>query len=82
LTKLCGYLSKACLDPQGLRCRVDAVRGVSPAGQCRNLGPIVNELVPNAAKHAFPNWSDGLVTAVLRRHDSVSKVVVADDAYG
>jgi len=82
LTELCGYLSKAHLNGRGIRCRVDAVRGVLPAEWCRNLGLIVNELVTNAAKHAFPNRSFGLVTVVLRRRDTVWTVAVVDNGVG
>jgi len=82
LTKLCDHLGKACLNPRGIRCRVDAVRAVLPAELCRNLGLIVNELVTNAAKHAFRNRSEGLVTVVLRHDDGVWTIAVADDGVG
>jgi two-component sensor histidine kinase len=82
LTELCDHLGKAYLNPRGIRCLVDVVRCVLPADLCRNLGLIVNELVTNAAKHAFPNRSEGLITVVLRHRDGVWTVAVADDGVG
>jgi two-component sensor histidine kinase len=82
LEELCGYLRRACLEPYGLAGRVQADHAPLPADTCRHIGLIVNELVTNAAKHAFPNRSTGCVTVMLRCRAGSWTVAVADDGVG
>jgi two-component sensor histidine kinase len=43
---------------------------------------IVNELVSNALKHAFPDGREGTIRVSLRRNGGRCKLVVADDGVG
>jgi PAS domain S-box-containing protein len=53
--------------------------GIDAAMHC---GLIVNELVSNAVKHAFPGGRRGTVEAALRREDEALVLGVADDGIG
>ena len=82
VSELCGHLNKAYLESHGIGCRVETVTALLPTDRCRYVGLIVNELVTNAAKHAFPNGEAGTITVALRRRDNIWTVVVADDGVG
>lgn len=45
-------------------------------------GLILNELVTNAFRHAFPGGRQGTVRVVLRRDDDTVRLAVADDGVG
>ncbi|HUL62476.1 MAG TPA: histidine kinase dimerization/phosphoacceptor domain -containing protein [Methanocella sp.] len=63
-----------------LRIDVKDVRiGEDRAGPC---GLIVNELVTNALKYAFPDGRDGTVTVVMRQAGDDYVLEVADDGVG
>jgi two-component sensor histidine kinase len=64
-----------------LEMHVDTVPvGLDDAVRC---GLIVNELVMNAVKHAFPDRADGVVTVDLRRCGADhARLTVADDGVG
>jgi len=47
-----------------------------------SLGMIVNELISNALKHAFPEQHQGLVELVLQREDAEIILLVRDDGIG
>jgi two-component system, sensor histidine kinase PdtaS len=54
-----------------------------PVAQATPLALIVNELVVNAARHAFPDGRKGCVRLTLRRAaPGLGEVVVADDGIG
>jgi two-component system, sensor histidine kinase PdtaS len=58
-------------------------RFVLPVTRATLLALIVNELVVNAAIHAFPNGEDGHVRLAVRGSDrGLAEVVVADDGVG
>ncbi len=46
------------------------------------MGLVVNELVTNAAKYAFPSGRAGMITVSLRRLETGAELVVADDGVG
>ena len=46
------------------------------------IGLIVNELVTNAVKYAFPGELSGTVTVVLKREHGELRLTVADDGKG
>jgi two-component sensor histidine kinase len=48
-------------------------------GAC--IGIVVNELITNACKHAFPERS-GRIRVTCRREDGDARIVVADDGRG
>jgi two-component sensor histidine kinase len=65
-----------------LHCVVAAGVAV-PVRQAAPLALIVNELVTNALRHAFPPDSDGVVRVLLRRASIESaELAVADDGIG
>ena len=53
-----------------------------PTDRAIPIGLIVNELVTNAVKYAFPGKSSGTVTVVLKREPGVLRLTVADDGKG
>ena len=53
-----------------------------PLARAADIGLVVNELVTNALKHAFPNGRDGVVRVSFRRDDDAYELVVADDGVG
>lgn len=56
---------------------------ILPVAQATPLALIVNELVVNAARHAFPDGTTGTVTLTVRlAGPGLGEVVVADDGIG
>ncbi|WP_142849135.1 sensor histidine kinase [Telmatospirillum sp. J64-1] len=54
-----------------------------PLDRAVPLGLIVNELLSNAAKHAFPDGRSGTITLSLaRKEDGTTAITVADDGIG
>jgi two-component sensor histidine kinase len=46
------------------------------------LGLIINEVVSNACKHAFPDRRNGTIRVALRQEDDTGRLVVSDDGVG
>jgi two-component sensor histidine kinase len=71
------------IDPACLRLKINAddiSLGVDMAVPC---GLIVNELVSNAIKHAFPNHTGGTIEIMIRMVSTGQmEIVVADDGVG
>lgn len=75
-----------------LRASLDGLRPVTltlsaeehplPLTRAGDLGLVVNELVTNALKHAFPGERDGVVRVSFRREDAVYKLTVSDNGVG
>jgi two-component sensor histidine kinase len=65
----------------GVRLEVEAEREALPLRTASTLGLIVNELVTNAAKYAFPNGR-GAIRVSFRRAEGVDTLIVADDGVG
>jgi two-component system, sensor histidine kinase PdtaS len=55
---------------------------VLPMAQAVPIGLIINELVTNALKYAFPEEAEGTITIGLRREGSDFVVLVEDDGVG
>jgi len=53
-----------------------------PANRAIPLGLIVNELVTNAVKYAFPSETSGTVTVTLKRIPGELRLTVSDDGKG
>jgi len=53
-----------------------------PADRAIPLGLIVNELVTNAVKYAFPSETRGTVAVTLKRIPGELRLTVADDGQG
>ena len=65
----------------GVRLEVEADREALPLETATTVGLIVNELLTNAAKYAFPDGR-GVIEISLRRQGDVDTVTVADDGVG
>lgn len=82
LSDLCGNLSDSLLLTGLVRLELD----LAPARMSRDravaMGLVVNELVTNAAKYAFPSGRAGVITVALRRRDDGAELIVADDGVG
>lgn len=79
---LCGALSEAVLEPAGIRCEAAIESGKLPAAHCHRLAMMLTELITNAAKHAFPNKSGGLIRVDLSSGDGAWLCTVADNGIG
>jgi two-component sensor histidine kinase len=82
LGDLCAALADALLLRGGivLACSVDAV--AVPRDRAVSIGLIVNELVTNAAKHAFTGRAGGTITVGFRRRPGGWTLIVSDDGVG
>ncbi|POQ99673.1 hypothetical protein AU468_10205 [Alkalispirochaeta sphaeroplastigenens] len=68
------------LVPSGrIEVRADLEEIVLEARTLSYLGIMVNELITNAVKHAFPEDAGGTISLEARRGEDVIEIVVADD---
>jgi two-component sensor histidine kinase len=81
LEQLCRHLGDALRDVRPIVVKVEAEEIYLPAEQAVPVGLIVNELVTNALKHAFPDDRPGAIEVVLR-HESDLTLLVRDDGIG
>lgn len=75
-----------------LRAGLDGVRPVAltvtaeshplPLATAGDVGLVVNELITNALKHAFPAGREGVVRVTFRRDGDAYELVVADNGVG
>ena len=75
----------ASVDREGDRAivlKTDIESVLLPTDRAIPIGLIVNELVTNAVKYAFPGESSGTVTVVLKRVPGELRLTVADDGKG
>ncbi|MFN3433383.1 MAG: sensor histidine kinase [Sphingomonas sp.] len=82
LSDLCSALADALLLRGGvaLSCSADAIE--VPRDRAVSIGLVVNELVTNAAKHAFTGRAGGTITVGLRRRPGGMTLIVSDDGGG
>jgi two-component sensor histidine kinase len=84
LDGLCAHLFRA-LGQNPLRIRLDCRIAATELSidQAVPCGLIVNELVSNALKHAFPEDRAGCITVELRHDEEARRtLIVADDGVG
>jgi two-component sensor histidine kinase len=62
--------------------RTDIESVLLPTDRAIPIGLIVNELVTNAVKYAFPGESSGTVMVALKRLPGEFRLTVADDGKG
>jgi two-component sensor histidine kinase len=84
LRTLVQYLMESWIGISGrVRLSVDAAKVELPIDVAIPCGLIVNELVTNSLKHAFPKASSGSIgISVISETPDRKKVVVADDGVG
>jgi len=84
LTALCKDLqSSLALDPSSRRIACRSEEADIPAEVALPLALVVNELVTNAFKHAFPDGRKGLVEVSFQRREPGGwRLTVADDGVG
>jgi PAS domain S-box-containing protein len=84
LERLCDYLATSLgADRRGVSIEVDADAILIETNNAITLSLVVNELVANAFKHAFPEDAGGTVSVCLRRDDPATvTLTVADDGTG
>ena len=82
LHQLCGALSEALFlsGKVTLVCDIDNTQ--MPRDRAVSIGLVVNELVTNAAKHAFTGRDTGRIEVLLRAHADGWTLIVADDGVG
>lgn len=67
---------------RGIQCVLESDEINLAIDQAIPFGLIVNELVTNAAKHAFAGRDPGIITVVIRALDGKLVAVVSDDGVG
>jgi two-component sensor histidine kinase len=82
LEDVCRRLGEALRDVRPIALRVDSEEVMLDTRQAIRIGLIVNELVTNALKHAFPAERAGTVQVRLRRRPTDLTFVVEDDGVG
>ena len=84
------YLEEMCADlmasvqreGRAISLTTDIANVLLPTGQAIPIGLIVNELVMNAVKYAFPGETGGTVMVALDRRPGALRLTVADDGGG
>jgi PAS domain S-box-containing protein len=84
LERLCGRLTTAFLEDDGERItlKVEANHARLDLERALPLGLIVNELVTNALKHAFPAGMGGAITVAFTHRDGGWRLEVGDTGPG
>jgi PAS domain S-box-containing protein len=79
LDELCRDLVASVQGGTSIVLKTDIESELLPTDQAIPIGLIVNELVTNAVKYAFPNETKGTVTVTLKRIPGELRLTVADD---
>lgn len=82
LEVLCSGLADVLRDVRPIAVRVHSERLEVSSSTAVSIGLIVNELVTNAFKYAFPDGRGGTVTVTLRKEPNQIVIVVSDDGVG
>ncbi|WP_293898676.1 sensor histidine kinase [Phenylobacterium sp.] len=82
LEGLCARLGESLFEEGRTRVAVSCAAVAAPVRDAVSLGLIVNELVTNAAKHAFAGGRGGQVTVTLSAEGARLRLAVADDGPG
>lgn len=82
LDDLCRDLSASVQGGTSIVLKSDIESELLPTDQAIPIGLIVNELVTNALKYAFPSERKGTVTVTLKRVSGELHLTVADDGRG
>ncbi len=83
LSDLCAALADALFLRGGITLSCDADESSVPRDRAVSIGLVVNELVTNAAKHAFPGRDIGTIKVMFRNRSGGGwTVTVSDDGVG
>lgn len=79
---LCADLNATVADPKAIVLRTHIEPVMLNSGRAVLVGLVINELVTNAFKHAFPGDREGEIVVALRRADDKLSLYVRDDGVG
>jgi two-component sensor histidine kinase len=82
LMELCDGLRDAVLPPAGQTLICECAPVMMPRERALSVGLVVNELVTNAVKHAFPEGRDGAITVRFGPVGESWRLTVKDDGIG
>jgi PAS domain S-box-containing protein len=82
LDDLCRELVASVQGATAIALKTDIDNELLPTDKAIPMGLVVNELVTNALKYAFPNETKGTVTVTLKRVPGELRLTVADDGKG
>lgn len=82
LKELCGSLADSLLLTGDVRLECDAQSALISRDRAVAVGMVVNELVTNAAKYAFPGGRTGVVRVRFEKAESGWRLTVSDDGVG
>ena len=82
LDELCRDLVASVQGGSSIVLKTDIESELLPTDQAIPMGLIVNELVTNALKYAFPSQTKGTVIVTLKRASGQLRLTVADDGKG
>lgn len=82
LTDLCEDLRIGMIGSRPIALRAEVEAGQFPFAQAITIGLIVNELVTNAVKYAFPDGRPGTITVGFTRSGQEFCLTVVDDGVG
>ena len=82
LRDLCAGLVDATLPPAGIRLSCECEEAFMAREQVLSLGLVVNELVMNAVRHAFPDGRDGVILVRFASNGPGWRLEVCDNGIG
>ena len=82
LTDLGAELARSLVDHERISLKIDADPGIASIDTAIPLAMIVNELVTNAAKYAYPSPQRGQISVSLKRRSTAWVLKVADKGQG
>jgi two-component sensor histidine kinase len=82
LRDLCAGITDASLPPAGIRLSCECDQAYMARDRVLALGLVVNELVTNAVRHAFPDGRDGVILVRFSRIGMGWRLEVADNGIG
>jgi PAS domain S-box-containing protein len=82
LADICGNLSESLLEERGIKLQSEIQAFALHIDKAVPVGLIVNELITNAAKYAFPGRNDGTITVRLRTRGQRATLTISDNGRG
>jgi len=77
-----GLLSSNGIDSNGIKLNLDLDTFYLGIDTAIPLGLLLNEVITNSLKHAFPHGKNGTITIELRKKDSIFIMSISDDGVG